>query len=266
MPELPEVQTIVNGLKDKIIGKEIIGIDEFRNNTVHNKTGRKISEFGKIKNINRIGKYIIISTSSDIKLVVHLRMTGKLIFKENANINPAHLRAQFNFQDGSVLYFDDTRNFGFVNIYKKTQSVDYLRKLGPDALSCKFSEEYLNNVIQKRKAPIKNLLLNQSVVAGLGNIYVAEILYRAKLSPMRKSYKLNFEEVQRIVEITKKVLKKAIKHNGTTISDYRNIDEKSGEFQNFLRIYGKLKCSCGEDVNKVKQAGRTTYFCPQCQT
>jgi formamidopyrimidine-DNA glycosylase len=265
MPELPEVQTVINGLNSSIINKGITTIKEFRSGTVINKIGSQIYNWGKIEKISRIGKYILIDTTNNLRLVVHLRMTGKLIYKTKDLRKPAHVRAQFEFADNSVLYFDDTRTFGSIRIYKKEQLILPVEMLGPDALSGDFTSDYLWQITPKRKAPIKNLLLNQSVVAGLGNIYVAEILFRANISPAKRADRLRQKEVNKIVNETKKVLKEAIKHNGTTISDYKNVDEKSGEFQNFLRIYGKQKCKCGHEVVKIKQAGRSTYYCPKCQ-
>ncbi|HCX72124.1 MAG TPA: DNA-formamidopyrimidine glycosylase [Candidatus Cloacimonas sp.] len=265
MPELPEVQTVVKGLQANIIGKKITSIIEIRSGTVSQKFDSKITGYGTIEKITRIGKYILIDTDVGLRLVVHLRMTGKLIFKQQDLHRPQHLRALIEFYDNSVLYFDDTRTFGSINIYRKTQKIPSIQMLGPDALSNDFSSDYLWQVLENRKAPIKNLLLDQSVVAGLGNIYVAEILFRAQVLPQKKARHLKQYEVKRIVAETKKILPEAIKHNGTTISDYKNVDGKSGEFQNFLRIYGKQKCQCGENITKIKQAGRSTFYCSKCQ-
>ena len=128
-----------------------------------------------------------------------------------------------------------------------------------------FDKEYLKQKIQKRKVPIKSLLLEQSIIAGLGNIYVCEILFRAKIHPKSLGEKLSDLEIVKIIKQTKIVLKEAIKHNGTTISDYRRVDGKTGEFQNFLKVYHKMNCECGNDISKIKISGRSTYYCDKCQ-
>ncbi|MEJ2627065.1 MAG: zinc finger domain-containing protein, partial [bacterium] len=124
---------------------------------------------------------------------------------------------------------------------------------------------YLSEKLKNRKAPIKNLLMNQGIVAGLGNIYVSEILHRSHVDPRRISGKLNKKEVEEIIKQTKLVLKEAITHNGTSVSDFRQIEDKKGEFQNFLRVYKKEYCNCGAAIQRIKMAGRSTYFCPRCQ-
>ena len=265
MPELPEVQTIVNGLTKKIIGKQILFLKEFRRNTVINHTEINSPNFGKIVSILRRGKYIVFVTSNGFKIVIHLRMTGKLIYVVTETELPAHTRAVFGFSDGSELVFDDTRAFGKVEIYKEEETVRALENLGIEPLSENFNENYLKNMFVGRKSPIKNLLLNQSIVAGLGNIYVCEILYRAEINPQVSGKNLLPQQIRKIVKQTKIVLKEAILHNGTTISDFRNIEDKTGEFQNFLRVYQKKECPKGNQIRKIKQTGRSTYFCPKCQ-
>lgn len=265
MPELPEVQTIINGLNKKVISKTISSIIEKRRGTIIFGENIKICEFGKIENIKRRGKYIIIKTSKDLKLIIHLRMTGKLIFEKDLNNSSSHSRAEIIFSDKTKLIFDDVRTFGKIQIINVNKTINSLQKLGVEPLSDDFNTEYLKNELKNRKALIKNVLLDQKVIAGLGNIYVAEILFRAKVHPATTSNKLKTTELKRIVSETKSVLQEAIKHNGTTISDYRSVEDKTGEFQNFLRVYGKETCECGAMIQKIKQAGRSTYFCMECQ-
>lgn len=265
MPELPEVQTIINGLNKKVISKTISSIIEKRRGTIIFGENIKICEFGKIENIKRRGKYIIIKTSKDLKLIIHLRMTGKLIFEKDLNNSSSHSRAEIIFSDKTKLIFDDVRTFGKIQIINVNKTINSLQKLGVEPLSNKFDAEYLKNEIKNRKAPIKNVLLDQKVIAGLGNIYVAEILFRAKVHPATLANKIKTTDLKRIVSETKSVLQEAIKHNGTTISDYRSVEDKTGEFQNFLRVYGKETCECGAMIQKIKQAGRSTYFCEECQ-
>jgi len=265
MPELPEVQTIVSGLRDKVIGKKIVSLEELRPQTIRNFIGKDILDFGIISEISRRGKYIIIGTSERIIFIIHLRMTGKLIYNKEFEYLSFHARAIFLFSDETKLIFDDTRAFGKIDIYKQNDKIESLEKLGPEPLLEKYNEKYLQKIFHQRKSPVKNLLLNQSIVAGLGNIYVCEILYRAEVNPQVSGKKLLPKQIRKIVEKTKTVLGEAILHNGTTISDYRNVDDKTGEFQNFLRVYQKKKCPKGHRIRKIKQAGRSTYYCPECQ-
>lgn len=263
MPELPEVQTIINGLNNKIIGKKIYEIVEIRPGTLQWLTYK--SYLGIIELVFRRGKYIILQTSTNDKLVIHLRMTGKLIFETDMQKTSDHNRAEIIFSDNTKLIFDDVRTFGKIQIMQLNDAVDAIGRLGAEPLEEEFNFHYLKQKLKKRKAPIKNILLDQKIIAGLGNIYAAEILFHSKIDPRKEGYKLKNEEIKKIVEQTKIVLTNALKYNGTTISDYRSIEDKTGEFQNFLKVYGKEECECGAVIEKIKQAGRSTYFCSKCQ-
>ncbi len=263
MPELPEVQTIINGLTRKVLGKEIEEINELRAGTVV--WQNPVTSLGKINSISRRGKYILMQTSNNFKLVIHLRMTGKLIFETDLAKTSDHARAKLVFSDNTKLIFNDIRTFGKIQILKINEKIEALQKLGVEPLSDNFDTRYLKNKLKNRKAPIKNILLDQRVIAGLGNIYVAEILFRSKIDPRIPGNKLKKKKLESIVSETKKVLQEAIKHNGTTISDYRSVEDKTGEFQNFLKVYRKENCECGHQIKKIKQAGRSTYYCPVCQ-
>jgi len=263
MPELPEVQTVIDGLNQKILNKRIESIVEHRDGTVFWHTGR--SDLGNVEVISRAGKYIIINTSENFKIVIHLRMTGKLIFEVDYNFRTKHTRAEIIFSDGTKVNFNDIRTFGKMEIYKSNSIIKALENLGVEPLSENYNKSYLIQKLKSKKAPIKNILLDQWIVAGLGNIYVCEILFRAGIDPRSEGKKLKQKQVKDIVLHTKEVLQEALKHNGTTISDYRNVDDKTGEFQNFLKVYGKKVCECGEGIERIKQAGRSTFYCPRCQ-
>ncbi len=263
MPELPEVQTIINGLNQKVLGKEIQEIVELRSGTVFWRF--PFTSLGKIESIYRRGKYIILQTSNKYKLVIHLRMTGKLIFEKVLSNTSSHSRAEIIFSDKTKLIFDDVRTFGKIQVMKQNDEIPTILNLGAEPLSDEFNSEYLKNKLNNRKAPIKNVLLDQKVIAGLGNIYVAEILFRAKVHPITPANKIKITTLKRIVLEIKNILQEAIKHNGTTISDYRSVEDKTGEFQNFLKVYGKKICECGATIQKIRQAGRSTYFCEECQ-
>ena len=263
MPELPEVQTIINGLNQKVLGKEIQEIVELRSGTVFWQIS--VTGLGKVEFIYRRGKYIILQTAMHYKLIIHLRMTGKLIFEKALNNTSSHSRAEIIFSDKTKLIFDDVRTFGKIQVMKQNDEIPTILNLGAEPLLDEFNSEYLKNKLNNKKTPIKNALLDQKVIAGLGNIYVAEILFRAKIHPAIPANKIKINSIRKIVLETKNVLKEAIKHNGTTISDYRSVEDKTGEFQNFLKVYGKKICECGAIIQKIKQAGRSTYFCEECQ-
>lgn len=263
MPELPEVETVVRGLRDLIVGREIEYIESFREGTVLDERIEE-GEYGRVKGIRRRGKYILIDTDSGMTLMVHLRMTGKLVF-DQAVEDAGHCRAEVKFADGTNLVFDDVRTFGKIVLLESGAEERKLASLGAEPLESDFEAVYLTKKLAGKKTPIKNALLDQRIVAGLGNIYVAEILHRAGISPLRESSSITGVETILIINKTKEVLKEAVAKNGTTISDYRSVDDKTGEFQRFLRVYGKKYCACGSEIKRVKQAGRTTYYCPECQ-
>ncbi len=264
MPELPEVQSIISGLNRTILGKHLNRIDEHRKGTVFNE--ENYTEFGEIVDISRRGKYIIILTSDRIKIIIHLRMTGKLIYRSREIKTNKHTRATLVFQDGSALLFDDVRTFGRIEIYRAEDIVAAIETLGPEPLREDFGKKYLSMILKSRTAPIKNLLLNQRIIAGLGNIYASEILHRAGILPTRPGNNLSGNEIGSIVNNTKKVLLEAIEAGGTTISDYRQVENKAGSYQKMLKVYGKDFCSCGSRLNRIKLAGRSTFYCVKCQS
>jgi formamidopyrimidine-DNA glycosylase len=263
MPELPEVETICNDLKKVILKKTIINHSVLLKRSFLNDNNLDI--YGEIESINRIGKYIEISIKNKCKLLIHLRMTGKLIFQENCNENvDNHVKIIFIFSENQTLIFHDVRTFGFVEVVPINYDVKVNKKIGIDALSDCFNLEYFMKIINKNS--IKNLLLDQTKIAGIGNIYVQEILFYSNVSPLRSANSLTKNELLKIISNTKKILKLAIKKNGTSISDYRRVDNKTGEFQNFLKVYGKVSCSkCHQKLTLIKLNGRVTRFCANCQ-
>lgn len=281
MPELPEVETIARELREKIIGKSIERIEELRLNTVSDKDYSGLVNLGTVESVSRRGKYLIISTApekarivrgkngsdsdSGYCLLIHLRMTGKLIYQSHEAVGDKHTRAIISFTDRTKLLFNDVRTFGSISIIKSSDRPGALCKLGYEPFSPDFSAKSITPLLAKRKTTVKNFLLDQRFIAGLGNIYANEILYACKISPLKMTSELTKEEITSLVSQTKKILKNAIKHNGTSISDFRRVDDKSGSFQNFLKIYGKKSCKEGHSVTRIKTQGRSTFYCPQCQ-
>lgn len=213
----------------------------------------------------RRGKYMIIHLESGYCLIIHLRMTGKLVYAQQAGEPLKHERARIVLEDGAVFHFIDPRTFGKIVRCAAGELSQYLPKLGLEPLAKDFSAAKLAPLLAKRKMPIKNVLLDQKVIAGLGNIYVCEVLFRAGVDPERKACEISLPDLKKIVLHTREVLAEAITKGGTSISDFRRIDDKTGEFQEFLRVYQQKRCPKGHEVIREKSAGRSTYFCPVCQ-
>lgn len=265
MPELPEVETIVRDLCECIVGLRVKAISELRKGTVINSNDIAVERLGVVKSVERRGKYIFIVFDGESLISIHLRMTGKLIFAPFSDELSKYARCFIDFEEGGRLLFDDVRAFGKLEIIDAPGRQKIEAKLGVEPLSNSFDFEYLKRALYKKRTNLKNFLLDQKVIAGLGNIYVNEILFRSKLNPVRITTSLEETEIYILLTEIKEVLKLAIECNGTSISDYRRVDDKKGSFQNFLKIYGKSVCDKGHNVEKIRQNGRSTYFCPICQ-
>ncbi len=273
MPELPEVETIVIGLRELIIGHTINDVIIKEKNIIAFPSPK---EFQKellkksITAIDRRGKYILIRIEGNKTLVIHLRMTGRLLVKPRGLSYDKHTHIIFKFDDEMDLRFHNVRKFGRMYL---VDSGDYgpaggLDKLGPEPLSEEFTLEVFMEIINTRKTNIKSLLLNQSFLAGLGNIYVDEALFRAFISPRRKADNLSDQEKQRLYQAIRSVLKSGVESGGTTFSDYLNAKGEKGNFQKQLKVYQQedKECpNCGHRIIKEKIAGRGTHYCPDCQ-
>jgi formamidopyrimidine-DNA glycosylase len=219
-----------------------------------------------IERITRRGKYLL-WIFQDAVMLSHLGMTGKYIVQTNAEDIPKHTVAIFNFES-AVLIFQDVRRFGRLYYYRQGEVIPEIANLGPEPFSPEFKASRLSKLFAHRKRAIKELLLDQSIVAGIGNIYASEILFQAKIHPAKAGQDLNLKELRRIVIVTREILNTAITKAGTTISDYRRIDNKSGEFQHFLKVYGRegFPClQCNTVIVRIRQSNRSSFYCPQCQ-
>ncbi len=266
MPELPEVQTVVNQLSKKIIGKVV---DELRivcASCVCNPQGFDLRALGKVLSVDREGKFIIIYLDSGVKAVIHLRMTGKIVWEEGNNaLKTKGLRAEFKFSGGGKILFYSVRGFARLDLWSACDKVSGLENLGLDPFDKKLDKNLLAEMLKGRKVAIKSFLMDQRHICGIGNIYACEILYRVGVHPQSKAGCLSLDKIEEILQITRQVLSKAIECCGTTVNDYRNIDDKTGQFQNFLQVYQKNCCPKGHRLQKVTVGGRGTYFCPECQ-
>jgi len=311
MPELPEVEIVVRELKKSLTNQTIKEIKRVRAKSLSFSDGLTLKKLKSLKilNLTRRGKGIIINLTKDISLLIHLKMTGQLIYtplslsSRASSLSPRvsslssraksrdltnrlnlghptadflnsmpskHTRVIFKLSQG-VLYFNDQRLFGWIKAMptKKVAENSFIKNLGLDALSKSFTANVLQQIIKKRpKSPIKSVILDQSNIAGIGNIYANESLFLAGIRPNRKASTLNKNEIKKLTLSIKQILKKGIRYSGTTVSNYKTAKGTPGRMQNYLKVYKRdgLPCKkCKTLIKKIKTAGRSSYLCPHCQ-
>lgn len=270
MPELPEVETVRRALIKKLRNKKILDIKIIYSNIFENQDIKEIEKNIKnqtINDIERRGKWLIFCLD-DYYLLSHLRMEGKYIFKMlNAPLEK-HEHVIFIFEDQELRY-KDTRKFGRMYLLEKNELYNSpLKKLGYEPWDKNLDVNYLKEKLKNKKLPIKTLLLDQSLITGIGNIYADEILFLSKINPHRIGSSLTDEELENIINNTKKVLEQAIKDGGTTIRSYTSLDNKIGSHQNNLFVHKKEneKCPvCKSLIKKDRINGRSSYYCSKCQ-
>jgi formamidopyrimidine-DNA glycosylase len=264
MPELPEVQCVVNSLKS-IYGKKVknvVLLDKKLKEPVDEKLHDKLVN-KEIKSIQRRGKFILFKFDDEY-VVAHLGMTGKFLIQDKL-IDGKHNRIVIQFTDNTYLVYNDIRKFGLFTHVKNKMDHKSIRKLGVEPLENNFTGKVLHDLASNNKMNVKVFLLDQSFVVGLGNIYVIELLYICKINPLSKAKDLSAEKCDELVFEIKKILNKSIELGGSSISDYRDAFDNEGSFQNSFNVYEKKKDPLGHDVLKIKQNGRGTYYCPICQ-
>ena len=272
MPELPEVETVKETLKLKLIGKKIKEVKVYYEGII---AYPEVKEFSKqiknlpIKDIKRRGKWLMFDLDN-YYLLSHLRMEGKYFFKNKEDKLDNHEHVVFTLDGDEELRYRDTRKFGKMYLIKKEDinSIGPIKDLGLEPWDDSLTKEYLRDKYKNKKLPIKTVLLDQSIIVGIGNIYADEILFLCKLNPLIKCCDLKDNDLDNIIKYTKEVLEKAIKLGGTTIRTYTSVDGVHGRFQNELLIHGKDKdvCpNCGQPVEKIRVGGRGTYYCINCQ-
>lgn len=268
MPELPEVETVKNTLKNIVLGKKIIASNIYWNNIIAYPTPEEFKKQIKnqtINDIKRRGKWLMFELD-DYFLLSHLRMEGKYFFKHKEDPLNKHDHVTFTFNDGTELRYNDTRKFGKMYLLKKeiASSVKPLSELGLEPWDKNLTSEYLKTKLKSK--PIKSELLDQSIIVGIGNIYADEILFLSKINPEAKASQIPKVKLQAIIDNTRKVLGEAINYGGTTIKSYESSEGVHGRFQNKLLVHTKEICpSCGAKINKITIGGRSTYYCPKCQ-
>jgi len=264
MPELPEVETIVRKLKPELVDKTILEANLRWPRTLAYPSAKKFKEQIKGQKIQRIGrraKYLNISLS-EFSLLIHLRMSGDLFIKEGKIKPERHDRLILKLTGDKSLVFNDTRKFGRVWLTANPENV--LGKLGPEPLSRDFTPKWLHSALHNKHRQLKPLLLDQTFLAGLGNIYTDEALHIARLHPLAVSDALTTEQTQALQDAVRKVLKEGLRRNGASIDwVYRG-----GEFQNHFRVYdreGKPCPVCGTKIERIVVGQRSTHYCPKCQ-
>jgi len=265
MPELPEVETIKRSLNRNVKGKRIKRVEVFVPRLIKNP--KPLSSFinslrgRRIERVKRRGKLLILELDKGF-LAIHLRIAGGLQYGKREE----RARLCFLLDDGRWLNYMDARTLGEIRLVDNTESLDFLKRLGPEPFSYSYHTWYRQ--LQRSRSKIKAFLLDQQKIAGLGNIYACEALFAAKINPFRPASSLTLSESKNLLTRIKQLLRKAIKYKGTTISDYRDAEGKKGKMQFSLKVYQRknMPCFvCGDIIQRRIIAGRGTYFCPTCQ-
>ena len=271
MPELPEVETVRRTLENFILNKKIEDIkilypkiiDDDQEEFVQTLKNKTFTE------IDRVGKYLIFKLE-DVAFISHLRMEGKYFFKKIGDSIDKHEHVIFELDNNTELRYRDTRKFGKMYLIKKEDidKIGPLVELGLEPWDNKLTSRYLLDKYKNKRLPIKTVLLDQSIIVGIGNIYADEILFLCKINPLKKCNLITEEEANNIIKYTRSVLEEAIKMGGTTIRTYSSVDGVHGLFQKELLVHGKDKDTCPEcntKIEKIRVGGRGTYYCPNCQ-
>lgn len=286
MPELPEVETIRQDLRRKILKKNIIEVEILYTKSVAGK-GKELQKklIGtSIEEIDRIGKLMIFRFGrNEHSMLIHLKMTGQLVYRIGKKIFAGghsmstlqtalpdkHTQVILTFADDSKLYFNDQRRFGYIKIVDAPEVEAIIAAYGIEPLTPGFTHEAFQKLIGNKKTILKAFLLNQKFIAGIGNIYADEIAHSARLMPTRRLHSLSTKDIQRLYDGIQKVLAQAIALRGTTFNNYVDSDGQHGNFTAYLKVYeheGDLCDQCLKStIKKTRVAGRGTYFCPTCQ-
>jgi formamidopyrimidine-DNA glycosylase len=260
MPELPEVETIVRQLSKKIIGKVVKTVNILDSKVVDSKINGMVPF--KINKVYRRAKSIVMELDNGNNLLTHLRMTGHFHYNHFGKFEVA----RFNFSDNSFLTHNSIRKFGGIKLLLSSKELEReFSKLGVEPLSKEFTLEHFNSVLLKRvKSNIKTVLLDQSQIAGIGNIYAQEVLYFAGIDPKKKVFDVSGSQVKKLHSEIIRVLDLAVKNKGSTVDNYTNIDG-AGSYQGHLVVYNKFQCPKGHKIQKINIGGRGTSYCSTCQ-
>ncbi len=272
MPEMPEVETLARILRTAVVGKRISEVQLSGLSLRKPIDGLFAASLGgrAICGVARRGKYLILELEPKAFWLIHLGMSGRLLYRAAPGGMARHDHAVVRFADSTCLVYRDPRRFGLLAFYEVPGSgcIPELRSLGKDPLSGSFQSKWLGPLLQKSRQDIKSFLLDQRRIAGLGNIYVCEALFLARIHPARRCRTLTAEETVRLVRSIRAVLRLAIHNHGTSFSDFLDSNGRPGENQKYLRVFQKekQKCiRCGSFIKRMRQGNRSTYYCPECQ-
>jgi len=274
MPELPEVETVRRGLALKMNGRRIVRA-ELRRPDLRRPFPAALAtrlQGARIGALGRRGKYILIELDTDGLLLLHLGMSGRVTASTETSPDDRHDHVVLTLDDGTVIRFNDARRFGLLDYMKRSDVAAHplLAELGPEPLEAGFNATYLTAVLAGKMTPIKSALLDQRIIAGLGNIYVCEALFRSGVSPRRLAGAIGPKRAERLVTGIRSVLTEAIAAGGSSLRDYVQTDGELGYFQHSFAVYRREGepcpgCDCGSSVRRIVQAGRSTFFCAKRQ-
>ena len=285
MPELPEVEIIKKSLQKNVLFKKIDNV-LIKNRNLRFKIQRNFKKFivgKKIINITRKSKYLIVHLEKNCFLIFHFGMSGTLHLIRNNNMHHTNLsfynckilpkkhnHVEFFFSSFKIVY-NDPRRFGFLKfLFSYNELKNFFNNIGPEPLESNFNFNYIKKKLRNKKKNIKNLLLDQKFVSGLGNIYVNEILYYSKINPNIRGKYINNYKIKQIIKYSKEILKKAIKKGGSTIKDFKNVGGKIGSFQKEFKVYNRenrncLRKDCSGKIERIVISNRSTFMCKYCQ-
>ncbi len=272
MPELPEVENLVRQLKSSILNHTILS-SVVLSPRLRREIPKDLSKNTTETNINEItrrAKYIIITLSNSHSLIIHLGMTGRINIKQGSYAPEKHDHMIMHLSDNLTMVYNDPRRFGLIDLTKTIGLYEHklFNHLGVEPLSEDFHSAYLLKKLRDKKSAIKNAIMNNEIIVGIGNIYASEALFLSHIRPDRVAGSITEIEATLLVESIKKILQQAIDSGGSSIRDFVSIDNKKGGFQKLFKVYGRRgsKCfDCGAMIEKITQAGRSSFFCPQCQ-
>jgi formamidopyrimidine-DNA glycosylase len=271
MPELPEAETIARDLDPRLRGARVIGADFHHADVL----ARPPEEFGDsllgrtIRGVERRGKNVVLVFEDGGRLVVNLGMTGRLVLSDARRADECrHVAVRLLLEDGRALLYDDVRRFGHLELYEPETWPARDAELGLEPLGERFTGDELWHLTRRTRTPVRNFLLDQSKVAGVGNIYALEALFRAGIRPARRAHRITRAEAARLRDTLRDVLSEAIVNRGTTFSDYRDAAGEAGGFEPLLRVYGRegSPCpACGTAIKRTVLTNRSAFYCPACQ-
>jgi len=272
MPEMPEVETLARKLRKTVVGKQISGVRLSGLSLRKPVAGTFASKLKNrtIRRVLRRGKYLVVELEPKVFWLIHLGMSGRLLYCSGQSCGDRHTHAVIRFSDTTRLEYRDPRRFGLLAAYEVTglAQIPEIRALGKDPLSPGFNQTWLQTVLKNCRQELKSFLLDQNKVAGLGNIYVCEALFMAGIHPARRCFALDAEEILALVDAVRRVLRRAIRNHGTSFSDFIDLEGKPGKNQNYLKVFqreGEDCLHCGNPVQRIRQGSRSTFFCLDCQ-